>query len=211
MLNDDDEVIRELDVVVCPYANLFLAQFPLKPVFADPLTIQSARYKPDNRQMELKVPLYKPPGSDSHGDLDAQRYASTEVNPTNSLGAAFISNNTMYISPLEGIFQLRPNLKQFYDTKTENVEYSMDMEEDEDGDKEAPGPSAAGAGNMQQVQLKRKESERAQSARLQSFAHIKQQQELEAWRLLKVHPIGSKEADGKFVEIAASADVINLV
>jgi hypothetical protein len=39
--------------------------------------------------------------------------------------------------------------------------------------------------------LKRKESERAQSARVQSFTHLKKQESLEPWINLKVNEIGN--------------------
>lgn len=188
---DEDDVVREVDVVLCCYPDLFLAQFPLKPVYAEPPNVLSARFKPENRVLEMKVPLFRPAGSDTHPGMDEQRYSSTEVGPASALGAAFISNNTMYISPLEGVLQMRPNLKQFHDVKTENIEMSMDMDADED-EMEQEGPSSypAPSSSMQQVQLKRKESEKAQSARLQSYSHLKQQEEGEMWRNLTVYPIG---------------------
>lgn len=192
---DEDEVIREVDVVLCDYPGLFLAQLPLKPVYAEPLSIQSARFKPDNRVLELKVPLFKPPGSDSHADMDGQRYISSEVVPSFVSGAGFISNNTMYISPVDGILQMRPNLKQFHDLKTENIEISMDMDMDVDDEDEHESSAPVPANNhngMQQVQLKRKETERAQSARMQSYSFLKHQEEAEPWKNLHVHVIGKR-------------------
>eukprot|EP01036_Dinobryon_divergens_P048089 gene48089-64530_t len=52
-----------------------------------------------------------------------------------------------------------------------------DDEENEGKDKQS----------MQQVQMRRKESEKAQSTRLQSFAHLQAQEDSEQWRNLKIY------------------------
>ncbi|RYG94664.1 hypothetical protein EON65_57150 [archaeon] len=184
----DDEVIREVDVVVCDYSEMFLTQFPTKPDYADLMPIQSAKYKPENRQLELRTPYFKSQSSDTPVDADGQAYISTEIVPMNSLGAGFISNNVMYIVPIEGIYQMRPSLQQYNKLKQEVVEPEDDMD-DEDMEEEAVESSAPNA-TMQQVQLKRKESEKAQSARMQSYSFLKQKEEAEAWRKMTVFPIG---------------------
>eukprot|EP01039_Chlorochromonas_danica_P001829 gene1829-1999_t len=202
----EDQVIRELDVVICDQPGLFLAQFPLKPVYTEPLAVQSARYKPDNRILELTAPIYKPTGnSDNYSDLESQKLISSEVMTANKLAMGFISANTLYLNPIDGVFQMRPSLKQFCDSKTDHIEYSMDMEdEDEEMERESSAAQVnTSTSSMQQIQLKRKESERAQSARLQSYSHLKQKEEAESWRNLKVFPIGSQESDTKFEHITS--------
>eukprot|EP01031_Cornospumella_fuschlensis_P035199 gene35199-42636_t len=197
----EDEVIREVEVVVCDYSDMFLAQFPTKPDYADLMTIQSAKYKPENRLLELRTPYYQSQTQDVAVESDGQAYISTEIVPMNSLGAGFISNNVMYIVPIEGIYQMRPSLQQYNKLKQETVELEDDMDEEE-MEEDAAEPSAPNA-TMQQVQLKRKESEKAQSARMQSYTYLKQKEEGEAWRKMTVFPIGSEESDEKFGEIIA--------
>lgn len=183
----DDEVIREVEVVVCDYSEMFLMQFPTKPDYTTLMPIHSAQYKPENRSLELRTP-YLQHSQDMPVESDGQAYISTEIVPMNSLGAGFISDNVMYIVPIEGIYQMRPSLQQYSKLKHETVELDDDMDE-EDMEEEAVETSAPNA-SMQQVQLKRKETEKAQSARMQSYTYLKQKEEAEAWRKMTVFPIG---------------------
>ena len=48
------------------------------------------------------------------------------------------------------------------------------------------------------VQIKRKETERSQSVRLQSFAHLKSKEDAEPWQHLRVQAIGSEESEETF-------------
>jgi hypothetical protein len=56
-LNGGDEIIREMDVYVTDAAiDLYLLQFPLKPVYADAPNVSIARFKPNHKKVELEVP-----------------------------------------------------------------------------------------------------------------------------------------------------------
>ena len=178
---EEDEVIRELDVYVTnDQLRLYLAQFPLKPVYADPLTVKSAKYKPNHHIVELTVPYSTHAQASFDQSLDhdkTQKYLSNEIVQNNCLATAFISQDTLYLSPVEKVLQFRPSLKQSNGmTKLEAMEMTQDMDALEEEENQANNKPE---NNLQQVQLKRKESERAQSARLQSYSYLKQQQENE--------------------------------
>ena len=196
----EDEVIRELDVFVTnDQLRLYLAQFPLKPVYSDPVQVKSTKYKPNHHILELTVPYANnvQQNFDSNMENDTtQRYVSQEIVQNNCLATAFISQDVMYISPIDKVLQFRPSLKQSNGlTKLEAMEMTQDIDGYDDEEDDAPlsrgkASSSGAAENVQQVQLKRKESERAQSARLQSYSYLKQQEENEPWLAMKTHPIG---------------------
>jgi len=189
MMDLEDEVIRELDVYVVDELELFLTQFPLKPVYADLPHVSAARFKPKQHKLELTIPY--PTSVQQNFDSFCQKEThqkliSTEVLQSNCLGAAFINNDRMFISPIKEVLQLRPVMKQSHQsTKIEDMDDYSDEENEADD-----GGNNKEKEDVHQIQLKRKESERAQSARLQSYSYIKQQEDLEPWHLMKVHPIG---------------------
>jgi hypothetical protein len=235
--DEDDEVIREIDVYVTNEGfPLYLAQFPLKPVYADPLNVKSAKYKQHHHHIELHVPYSNQitssfESSNMQSD-NFQKYVSHVVSSQNTLASGFIAEDTLYLSPISQTLQFRPSLKQSNGmTKLEAMEITQDIDAYEEEEAAAAGTSSANAENVQQVQLKRKESERAQSARLQSYSYLKQQLEAEPWRGMKVFPIGkgyhcnvtfsdscfthrfvgSEVSDGKFVELAQSVGDVMIV
>jgi len=206
-MEEDDEVIREIDVFIVDELELFLTQFPLKPVYADVPIVSSARYKPKHHKLELTVPYPTTlqQNFDTFCDKEThQKLISSEVLQSNCLGAAFINNERMFISPIKEVLQLRPVMKQSHQSmKIEEMDdYSEEENETEDptvsnNNNNNSANKETGEG-VQQIQLKRKESERAQSARLQSYSYIKQQEDTEPWHLMKVYPIGSTQSDEIF-------------
>jgi hypothetical protein len=196
--NEEDEVIREIDVYVTnENFPLYLAQFPLKPVYADPINAKSAKFKKNHHHVELQVPYSSQiTSSFDSSNMQAdnfQKYVSHVVTTQNALATGFISEDTLYLSPISQTLQFTPSLKQSNGmTKLEAMEFTQDIEAYEEEEAAAAGTSSANASGetVQQVQLKRKESERAQSARLQSYSYLKQQLEAEPWRGMKVFPIG---------------------
>ncbi len=190
-----DEVIREIDVYVTNESfPLYLAQFPLKPVYADPLNAKSAKFKQQHHHVELHVPYTSQiSASFDNSNMQSdnfQKYISHLVTPHNALATGFIAEDTLYLSPVSQTLQFRPSLKQSNGlTKLEAMEVTQDIDAYEEEEAAGSGSSHT-TENVQQVQLKRKESERAQSARLQSYSHLKQQLEAEPWRGMKVYPIG---------------------
>jgi hypothetical protein len=206
MMDDEDEVIRELDVCLSPDLSLHLLQFPLKPVYSDQLlqVSRTAHFKPINKKLELEVPfcVTKTKGSDdrrNQSDGGQQhrvlKYASSAVGQDANLAAAIIKNNVMYLSPVQSTLQMRPSFKSMQSFRQEVVEdYPMDFENDgAEGLLTSESEAAGSGGALQQVQLKRKESEKAQSARIQSFSYMQAQEGQEKWEKLKVHKIGELE------------------
>jgi hypothetical protein len=194
-----DEVIREMDVFLCGDPSLVLLQFPLKPVYADSINVEAARYKPQHKLLELELPFNLPYNYDPETQKNipaTQTYASSTVAHGASLGAAIVKNNAMYITPIDSVLQLRPSFKNLHTLRDMEVVEAMPEEDDIYPEAESEA--------LQQVQLKRKESERAQSARVQSFAYIHAQLEQEPWQELDIHEIGSAESEKKFLEMAGA-------
>lgn len=183
MDSSHDEVIREIDVQICSELELFLLQFSLKPVYDDPSDIKFARFKPSNKKLELDS-SYPADAFDSSTDIPfLQTFNSSIIAQGTCLGAGVIKDNVMYLTPVKNVFQMRPSFKNLQ-PKGETYEALDDDQVPEAGDIEADGDG------LQQVQLKRKESERAMSARVQSYTYIQKQEANEAWKNLKVHGIG---------------------
>jgi len=220
---DEDEVIREVDVYLSDDLPMYLLQFPLKPIYADSIDVVSARFKPQHKKVELEIPFALPDSYDDDARASiptTQKYSSSMVAQDACLGSAIIKNNVMYISPIDSTLQMRPSFKNVYSYRDEVVE-SMSVDEELDQYPEMNNSTSTSAGSsiaagtggitpadsmtiedtMQQVQLKRKESERAQSARIQSYAHIHAQEELEPWQELEIHGIGSTGSELKFTEM----------
>lgn len=221
----EDEVIRELDVFLNNDLLLYLAQFPLKPIYSELSTtnIQGVRYKPNHHKLELSFPYppaiqaaltkeYSQQGISSNSLLGnenfQQKMTSNEIitQQENPLMVGFINNNQFFLSSIDHILQFHPIMNQkhslvqtesFYEGTDEDFEMALrEYEEGGEGGGSGGGQSSSsnaggsGGDNVKQIQLKRKESERAQSARLQSYTYLKQQEELEPWVHLKPFPIG---------------------
>lgn len=189
---EGDEVVRELDVMISADLDLLLLQFPLKPVYADPLDIKCARLKPKHKKLELdaKYPpeYYYGSGPNLGFDHNAmQNYTSTAIAQGSCLSAGIVHNNIMHITPVKQVYQMRPSFNTMQ-TKGETYEA---MEEDEPSKLEEMEPENDG---LQQIQLQRKESERAMSARVHSYTYIQKQESLEPWKNLEVYEIGSEYA-----------------
>lgn len=194
-MEEDDEVLRELDIYVTDELQLYLAQYPLRPVYAEPLNVSSAKMKPNSNKIELAVPF--PPNLQKSFDVPPseqfQRFQSSEIKPANPLGAAFIYEDKFIISPISSVLQFRPSMKQSFGgatTKAETIEMAPEVDVD--------NLEIDQSDTIQQIQLKRKESERAKAARLQSFSYLKAQEEREPWQPMQVHAIGSRASEQKF-------------
>jgi RPC5 protein len=51
-----DELIREIDVYLGSNRDLFLLQFPLKPLYSEAPAADRAKYKTQHKRLELSVP-----------------------------------------------------------------------------------------------------------------------------------------------------------
>lgn len=211
---EEDQVIRELDVFVNNDLQLYLGQFPLKPAYADPIAAKTVRFKPKHHKLELSVPypqsvqntLAKEQANNSifenssKGASDfQQKLISSEVPQQNPLMVGFIQNNNFYMCGIDNVLQFRPVMNKAHSLlKVEVLESDSDFESavrneldyDEDSTPNGSSSNTNNPENVKQIQLKRKESERAQSARLQSYSYLKQEEEMEPWVGLKPFPIG---------------------
>ena len=91
----------------------------------------------------------------------------------------------MYINSICEVLQCRPT---FRDLSPPND--ASDSEAEGSREDNSDGEDVA----LQQVALKRKESEKAQAIRLQSYSHVRAQEDAEEWSQLKIYPQHSPEA-----------------
>lgn len=187
---EHDEVIREINVYgVDNLLNLYLLQFPLKPIYSEPpKEISNVKFKPKHKILEFEIPY--PNGMNSSIPIATnQKYHSSTIRHETNIGIGVMRNNELHITALDEICQMRPNF-QF-------IRYQNDIEreidENEDNDEMYDGIKQEEP-IMTQVQLKRKESERAQTTRIQSYGHLHTQVESEAWKRLEFHDINSEES-----------------
>jgi DNA-directed RNA polymerase-3 subunit RPC5 len=182
-----DEVVREIDVFVTDSVPLFLLQFPLKPVYADSIDISAAKFKPVHKKMELDVPFLVPesyPRENIANVPKTQKFQSSVVAQEACLGAGIVKDNTMYITPIQSVLQLRPSFKNMLSSRAEITEQMDDDVPDAE-------PAEGEGDGLQQVTLKRKESEKAQSSRIQSYSYLKAQEDHEQWKELVISTIGT--------------------
>lgn len=180
-IEEEDEVIRELDVFVTDSAlDLFLLQFPLRPIYAEPPQIPTARFKPVHKKLEIEVP-FTSSNSSSSSDQIKQKFHSATVARGTCLAAAVIRDNAMHITSLQEVLQLRPSFKSMQSHAWEHIE-SMSDDETEQVVKETP---------VEQIQMKRRENDSTQSARTQSYAFLQAEEEKEQWHRLEVFPAGN--------------------
>lgn len=178
--DNDDIVVRELDVYVTDSTlDLFLLQFPLRPIYAEPPLIPAARFKPVHKRIEIEVPFASNnPLVSDHGQIN-QKFHSATVARGTCLAAAVIRDNAMHITSIQDVLQLRPSFKSMQTHAWENVESMSDDEKDVMDD--TP---------VEQIQMKRSETESSQSARTQSYAHLQLEEEKEQWHRLQIHEAG---------------------
>ena len=179
-MEEDDEVIRELDVYMIEnQLDLLLLQFPLKPIYSDPPTnIHSTKYKPVHKKLDVELfyPTEVIQNADLRGQNKLQQLESSLLIQNTALGVGVIRDNCLHITPLNDVLQMRTKLQN------KQLEFIEPEENTEDGIKNE--------GAMQQIQLKRKETERAQTTRTQSYTHLHTKEQNEQWVPLKHHEIG---------------------
>jgi hypothetical protein len=175
---DEDEVLRELDVFVSDNNACSLLQFPLRPIYADTPTITTCQFKPLNKKFNMDVKNETTTG--------LQLHTSSVVCPNSNLCAGVIRNGELHLTALNDVYQMRPSF--------DNVDFDDEIDIIENKDEEK---SAA----IQQVHVKPKESERARATKEQSYSHMKKKEEEESFRGLIVHSIESEESSGYFESI----------
>ena len=201
---EGDEVVRELDVYLNESNNdFYVLQFPLKHSYSDCPKIHSAKFRPKHQRLELSIPYPEEIfASDSEKPRPAagqgQTLSSTTVTQKSNLCVGVIMDGSLHMSNLKEVLQCRPSFKGF--------ESNIEMVEEDDDIIDSEPDEVADSKQLQSVGYKRQESERAQASRLQSYSHIQAQEDLEAWRSLKVHHPNSEEVNNLFETMYYSPD-----
>mmetsp|Transcript_18630 Transcript_18630/g.18723 ORF Transcript_18630/g.18723 Transcript_18630/m.18723 type:complete len:222 (+) Transcript_18630:92-757(+) len=190
----DDDVVREMDVYVADSLELYLLQFPLKPVYADLPNVTSGKIRPKHSRLELSVPYDKQLYSSEPKPINKnQKFISSKVSMHSSLGIGVIRDGDIHITPMADLLQMRPSFKDLV-TQGEIVEQMDDSDDnDDEGLKEKK--------SVQQVQMKRKDNDKNQSVRSQTFANIQLEEESEPWHGLKIFPPEAMESAEKFEDM----------
>ncbi|CAM9356007.1 unnamed protein product [Chrysoparadoxa australica] len=188
-----DPVVREVDVVVSQTfaKQLSVLHHPLQAWSTGQDLPRKARVKPRNRLFEFEHGIDDTgdnydPGVPDYMLLRHQLLQSTRVEPVTNYCVGRLQDGAVHITSNENEVQMRPSFKQV-----------DDHDEKKDGPHDAfgnPEPAAKENGNGKdsekeeiiRVEYKKKESDRAASARKQSFAHKRSQEEGEQWVELQV-------------------------
>jgi DNA-directed RNA polymerase-3 subunit RPC5 len=175
---EDDVVVREMDVYVSDQVDLYLLQYTLRPANAPPLDVKHAQFKPKHKVLEV------------FAEHDAKRtgllkLASSSVSSKTSLGIAVLSDDAIHITPLQEVLQMRPVFRNLPNSNRGEEQGADGSGTDEDEEQRNSSQRPV----LQQVLLKKKESDRAQSARVQSYSHLIAQEENEAFRKLDTYSI----------------------
>jgi len=180
---DEDVVVRELDVYINDSIDLFLMQYMLRSAHAPAPNIKHAQFKPKHKILEVYTE--HPAKRDGHLKL-----TSSVVPHKAQLGVAILSEDGLHITPLQEVLQMRPDFKNVPpgrgDESNAHAATGVGNEDDEEEER-SQRPV------VQQVLLKKKESDRAQSARVQSFAYLQTQEENEAFRKLATYNMDESE------------------
>lgn len=204
--DDDDEVVRELDVHVCndfaAYGTqLCLMQHPLRPPWRpyDYDSVQAVRIKPRAKRIEVDLPLDTRSANycDEVEDFKKIKHftlRSTLTEDRTTLAVGTIKGGRLLIAPLDYALQLRPSLQHL------NVAAAQQKKEDADGadlDEEDDEPKM----HAVEVQVQKRETERQAQARKNSYAYISQQEEEEPFVSLQVHSEDSAAAHGVWAKL----------
>ena len=218
---DDDEVVRELEVYVTEQSelDLYLLQFPLRACYAHPPDVLDARIKQQHEIMELSV---------SHEALRENaapmRMMSTKVaqEQQGRLCVGLVRDEALHITQLNEVLQMRPSFKhlaaprqssqqkKLRRAEQQQQQHSADsnnsMSEDDGSDAAGSGGSVGSSSGrsrkdkpaLQKVVLHKMESERMQSVRLQSYTYVKSLQDAEVFQKLNAHAIDSAVSEQQF-------------
>jgi DNA-directed RNA polymerase III subunit RPC5 len=207
--DDDDEIVREMDVYLSPPSwvnQLYMLQFPLQQM---PTSKQSksqapptaARIKPNHNMIELDHAIPIPYIEQDGGKHLFQRtYGSHTVPVTTHLALGKVIKTTttstnnnafaLHLTPLNHITQLRPTFHHIDQDDDDNADNIKAWEEEQARASSTSRGSGGGdpqANNERRpLTFQRRESERAATARKNSYAHKKARQDGEDWIDLQV-------------------------
>lgn len=200
--DDNDEIIREIDVFISPELarNMHLIQFPLTPASntgprnettLKPSTPLSARVKPQHAILELEYDIPSSSFSKQRQiptalNLNTRTFSSQNIPLTTHMALGVFDNtgNRIDLIPLHRVMQMRPTMKHVDDffRSEDNSNHEINYEDDEIKEKE-----------IKPIMFKKQENERAVLARQSSFAYKRACEAEEDWIDLKVYQSGSEE------------------
>lgn len=110
----DDEVIAEYDVVLNLPQSLFLLQYPLRPryrPYGDQGTLVDAVLSDESLVMNYSLDKNSTNFDRSNNEykLDTQALCGKTINPLAKYCVGTVNNNSLCLTPLEKIFQMRPS------------------------------------------------------------------------------------------------------
>lgn len=179
---DDDPVVREMDIFVAPEISqqMYLLQYPLE---QNRITLPgAARIKTNCGLIELDFLL--PDDIHRQGDyntINQRTFDSQTVTVQTHMCIGKISketngNDTFTLVPLYRICQMRPNFSHMKQTHEDGPE---SMSEDEEAGSEE-------LNEVMPVVYRRKEADRAITARKQSYAYKLEMEAQEEWQHLEI-------------------------
>ncbi|GLC33480.1 hypothetical protein PLESTB_000079400 [Pleodorina starrii] len=189
-VEDDDPVVRELDVYVCnefagSKTQLGLLQHPLRPPWRpyEYDKVKAMRFKPQAKRVEVDLPLDTE--SRNYNDviedvkkIDHFTLRSTLAEERTNLAVGTIRGGKLLLAPLDFAVQMRPSMHHLNVASTGKEKRKDDSEDEEDDEPKL---------HAVEVQVQKRETERQAQARKNSYAYITQKEEEEAFVNLSVH------------------------
>ena len=211
--DEEDEVVRELDVYVCngllgASTSLYLFQYPLRapwrPYGGDRETDRVC-IKPGVKKVEMEIPVESIPenhsrGADVHLQVKKHKLTSSRVELKTTYAVGSVRGDKLLLSQLDHALQMRPSLSHM-DPPEQKDEKDAKGKSKQPAADAAAEPSSSGAQpptaelKAVQVTYERKETERQREARKQSHAYLKQQEDEEPWTELSYHSVESSAAE----------------
>ena len=176
---ENDEILREIDMYVTSNKSCSILQFPLRPVYSETPSIESCRFKPVNRKIRFNI---------ANSGI-SQLHTSTSVCSNSNICVGVIRNGALHISPINDVYQMRP----CFDDVKFNDDEGVDVTQTSTGSSEDKFTS------MQQVHVKPKESERVRASKELSYSHMKKKEDDEQFRRLNYFGMNSDES-GEYFE-----------
>ncbi|KAF6256966.1 Sin-like protein conserved region-domain-containing protein [Scenedesmus sp. NREL 46B-D3] len=137
--------------------------------------------------------------AEAHKKISGLTLRSTAVEDAGGSACAIgvVREQQLLLLPLDYTLQLRPDMSYL---NAESAKQRKDGEESEE-DETAEEPMTA-----VEVTVKRRETERQQQARLNSYSHLQQEEQAEAWVPLQLHAPDSVPADAIWHKLLSEGD-----
>ena len=202
----DDPVVKRIPVFSHSKLSryLFLLQYPgiPKEKHFSPATGNmplSARYKPQNKVIEVDVPIRtdlhydrvrgqemalnaaRPGSSSIPGDyIDRQTLSGVIQTDGPNYMAGYLNDGALYLSPINGVCQIRPTFRHIDAMEQRKAAMKREENEEQNSTQNRPPPTL----RTYQVSVKRDLDEDAQQSKGSSLQNAKRQLEDEEWQRL---------------------------